>query len=132
MLPTRSVVPPWDLSLVFNALTQAPFEPIEQASVKHLTIKTIFLVAITTARRVGEISALVHNPPYTQILDDRVILRTDPAFLPKVVTAFHRNTEVVLPSFCSSPSSAKEKVFHTLDVRRALVEYLHRVSEWRK
>lgn len=133
LLPTRrSIVPPWDLSLVLNALTREPFEPLQDISMRCLTLKAVFLVAVTTARRVGEISALVHNHPYTQILDDRIILRTDPAFLPKVVSAFHRNEEVVLPSFCSSPSSAGERVFHTLDVRRTLIEYLHRSSQWRK
>lgn len=133
MIPARSVrPPPWDLSLVLNALTKSPFEPLEDIPIKLLTLKTVFLVAITSARRVGELSALVSNPPYTRILDDRVVLRTDPAFLPKVVSPFHRNQEVVLPSFCTSPSSAGERAFHTLDVRRALIEYLSRCEEWRK
>lgn len=133
MIPARVTnTPPWDLCLVLNALTKEPFEPIEDTPIKMLTLKTVFLVALTSARRVGELSALVHNPPYTQILDDRVILRTDPAFLPKVVSPFHKNQEVILPSFCGSPSSAGEKVFHTRDVRRSLIEYLSRCKEWRK
>lgn len=133
MSPARMPgAPPWDLTLVLNALTKEPFEPIGDIPIKMLTLKTVFLVAITSARRVGELSALVHNPPYTQILDDRVILRVDPAFLPKVVSPFHKAQEVVLPSFCDSPSSEGEKTFHSLDVRRSLLEYLSRCSEWRK
>lgn len=133
LVPTRrNTTPPWDLSLVLNALTKSPFEPIDEISLKHLTLKTAFLVAITSARRVGELSALVHSHPYTQILEDRVILKTDPAFLPKVVSDFHRNQEVILPSFCTSPASAGEKTFHTLDVRRSLLEYLDRSRGWRK
>lgn len=133
MLPAKIVsAPPWDLSLVLKALTKEPFEPIDKIPIRFLTFKTVFLVAITSARRVGELSALVHNHPYTQILDDRVILRTEPAFLPKVVSPFHRNQEVTLPPFCTSPSSSGEKVFHNLDVRRSLLEYLDRCKDWRK
>lgn len=121
MLPTRRITTPrGDLSLVLNAFTNPPFEPIHEVSTRFLTLKAVFLVAITSARRVDEISALVHTPPYTQILDDRVILKPDPAFLPKVVLSFHRSQEIVLPS----ASSAKERVFHTLDVIRALIQYL--------
>lgn len=66
MLPAKiDTTPPWDLSLVLNALTQDPFEPIGEIPIKYLTLKTAFLIAITTARRVGEMSPLVHSHPYT-------------------------------------------------------------------
>ena len=48
-------VPPWDLGLVLGALGQAPFEPLESASLKWLYYKTAFLLAVTSARRVGEL-----------------------------------------------------------------------------
>lgn len=35
----RNMTPPWDLSLVFNALTKAPFELISDVPIKYLTIK---------------------------------------------------------------------------------------------
>lgn len=121
ILPTaRVTTSPWDLSLVLAALTKSPFEPIENISIKFLTLKAAFLVAITTVRRIGEISALVTNHPYTQILDDRIILKPDPAFLLKVVSSFHRNQEILLPSFCEAASSLGVKIFHSLDVRRTL------------
>ena len=34
-------VPSWNLSLVLHQLAKAPFEPIKEASLKHLTIKTV-------------------------------------------------------------------------------------------
>lgn len=128
----RIRVPPWNLSLVLEALTKPPFEPIEDISIKFLSLKTAFLVAITTARRIGEISALVISPPYTTILDDRIILRPDPAFVPKVVSAFHRDQEIILPSFCEAASSPGERKFHSLDVRRAVIQYLQETASWRK
>lgn len=127
----RITTPPWDLSLVLSALTKPPFEPVSEVSVKLLTLKAAFLVAITTARRIGEISALVINQPYMQILDDRIILKPDPAFLPKVVSSFHRDQEIILPSFCEAASSSRERTFHALDVRRTLIEYLARTQDWR-
>ena len=33
----------WNLSLILHQLTKAPFEPIKEASLKHLTFKTVFL-----------------------------------------------------------------------------------------
>lgn len=132
ILARRITTPPWNLSLVLIALTGPPFEPITEILIKHLTLKTAFLISITAARRVGELSALVHSHPYTQILEDRLILRTDPAFLPKVVSDFHRNQEVILPSFCASSASAGERILHRLDVRHSLIEYLDRSTGWRK
>ncbi|XP_073434691.1 leucine-rich repeat-containing protein 4C isoform X1 [Dendrobates tinctorius] len=72
-------IAPWDLNLVLEALTKEPFEPIQQISTKNLTLKTIILVALTSARRVSDLQALSVNPPYTQIYQDRVVMRTDPA-----------------------------------------------------
>ena len=36
----RRGIPSWNLSLVLHQLTKAPFEPLKEASLKHLTFKT--------------------------------------------------------------------------------------------
>ena len=46
------------------------------------------------------------------------------SFLPKVVSQFYMFQLLVLPSFFPSPSTTQERIFHTLDVRRALAFYL--------
>lgn len=56
--------PKWDLSLVLQGLTKAPFEPIEEASLRFLTLKTILLVAVTSARRISELQALSIKEPF--------------------------------------------------------------------
>ena len=38
--------PSWNLSLALQQLTKAPFEPLKEASLKHLTFKTVFLLAL--------------------------------------------------------------------------------------
>ncbi|KAG8558682.1 hypothetical protein GDO81_017103 [Engystomops pustulosus] len=129
---TRSSFPPWDLSLVLKALSGPPFEPLENLSLKLLTFKVVFLVAITSARRVSEIAALSRRPPYFTLFPDKIVLRPDPKFLPKVVSDFHRSQDIVLPSFCSEPKSDKEKSFHNLDVRRSVLQYLESSELFRR
>ena len=53
----RRGVPSWNLSLVLHQLTKAPFEPIKEASLKHLTFKTVFLLALGSGKRRSEIHA---------------------------------------------------------------------------
>ena len=55
---SSSRVPPWDLSLVISFLWGAPFEPPSSCSLRDLTRKVLFLVALATARRVGEFHTL--------------------------------------------------------------------------
>ena len=35
-------LPNWNLSVVLNELTKAPFEPMKDTDLKHLTLKTAF------------------------------------------------------------------------------------------
>ncbi|XP_041436134.1 uncharacterized protein LOC121399455 [Xenopus laevis] len=128
----RNCLPPWDLPFVLKILTETPFEPLERSSVWNLTLKVVFLVAITSACRVGEISALAASEPHTVIFEDRVVLKPAFGFLPKVISKFHMDLEVILPSFFPSPKSAQEKVWHTLDLVRAIRIYLERTEAWRK
>ena len=55
---SSSRVPPWDLSLVLSFLRGAPFEPLSSCSLRDLTRKVLFLVALVTARRVRELHTL--------------------------------------------------------------------------
>ena len=57
--PVREVCPPsWDLPTVLNYLKSSPFEPLSSASLRDLTRKTLFLLSLATAKRVGELQAL--------------------------------------------------------------------------
>ncbi|XP_077137578.1 uncharacterized protein LOC143803684 [Ranitomeya variabilis] len=123
---------PWDLNLVLSALTEPPFEPLESASIKILSLKTALLVALTSARRVSDLQALSRLTPYMQIREDRVVLRTDPLYLPKVVSKFHRLQEINLPTFCPNPKNPKELKLHTLDVKRCLLKYISLTDPWKK
>ena len=53
-----SLAPKWDLAFVLSHMCKAPFEPLDKASLFYLSVKTVFLVTLATARRVSEVHAL--------------------------------------------------------------------------
>ena len=58
-VPIRAVSPPaWNLITVLEFLKSSIFEPLRQASLRDLTRKTLFLVALASAKRVSELQAL--------------------------------------------------------------------------
>ena len=54
-------LPKWNLSVVLNELTKVPFEPMKDTDLKHLTLKTAFLLALASGKRRSEIHAWVAN-----------------------------------------------------------------------
>ena len=56
--PVRKLLPSWSLPTVLEALSKAPFEPLAEASLRNLTIKTVFLVAIASGQRRSALHAL--------------------------------------------------------------------------
>ena len=64
--PVRSVTPPsWDLLKVLEYLKSPVFEPLHQASLRDLTRKTLFLTALASAKRVGELRALLKSVAFS-------------------------------------------------------------------
>ena len=60
--PKRSRnIPKWNLSVVLNELTKAPFEPMKDTDLKHLTLKIAFLLALASGKRHSKIHAWVAN-----------------------------------------------------------------------
>ena len=53
--PRQPRTPSWNVDVVLKSLTLPPFEPLHEASFRDLTKKTLFLVALATAKRVGEL-----------------------------------------------------------------------------
>ena len=55
----RQLRPPaWDLSMVLRYLNTSAFDPLSVAPLRALTQKVLFLLALATAKRVGELQAL--------------------------------------------------------------------------
>ena len=56
--PMRS--PSWDLLKVLSFLNSGSFEPLRAAPLRALSKKVLFLLALATAKRVGELQAISH------------------------------------------------------------------------
>ena len=73
----------WNLSLVFHQLTDAPFEPIEEASLKHLTFKTVFLLALGSGKAGVRSMLGKSRTPDTSQTGQRCLCTQHPAFFSK-------------------------------------------------
>ena len=65
--------PPWDLDKVLEYLSGPPFEPLAEASFWNQSRKALFLLAMATAKRIGELQALSKPFPQKDLNDDRRI-----------------------------------------------------------
>lgn len=118
---------PWDLELVLSFLQSPLFEPLESTEMKYLSWKVVMLLALVSARRVSDLSALSCKSPYLVFHNNRAELRTKLGFLPKVVSSFHINQPIVVPMLEENSPSAR-----SLDVVRALKIYVERTATVRK
>ena len=53
--------PAWDVALVLQSLTNQPYEPIRETEELFFAQKTLFLIALASAKRVGELHALSYR-----------------------------------------------------------------------
>ncbi|KAI2645044.1 ORF V: Enzymatic polyprotein [Labeo rohita] len=86
-----------------EALCRPPFEPIEEISNRHLTIKTVLLIVITSLKKVGDLQALSVAPSFLDFAPGlaKAFLHPRPGYIPKVPSSAPR--PVVLQVFCPPP-----------------------------
>ena len=127
----RRGVPSWNLSLVLHQLTKALFEPMLKASLKHLTFKTVFLLALGSGKRWSEIHAWLYRNIRHQENWSQVSLYPSPSFLSKNQLARDGPASVapvVIPALAPSlDKSLKED--KSLCPVRALHYYLDRTKD---
>ena len=58
--PEELCPPAWDVTLVLQSLTHALYEPLRTSDERFLAQKTLFLLALVSAKRIGELHALSH------------------------------------------------------------------------
>jgi hypothetical protein len=130
--PVKRIFPCWDLELVLNFLISDVFEPMEQCSLSLWTLKTVFLVAVTSASRCGELQASDIRPQLSVIHRRSASLRTNPAFLPKVSNPDYLNRLIHLEAFHPDPKNATSRSLHKLCPVRALNAYLDKSHAFRR
>ena len=77
------VFPPGICLWFFTSSLRHPLNPLKDASLKHLTFKTIFLLALASGKRRSEIHAWLHKNIRHQTDWSKVSLYPSPSFLAK-------------------------------------------------
>ena len=97
----RRGIPSWNLSLVLHQLTKAHFEPIKEASLKHLTFKTVFLLALGSGKRKSEIHAWKTEILDTNLTGQRCPCTHHPVFCPRI--SWPMRVQTVWPQWLFQP-----------------------------
>ena len=130
----RRGIPLWNLSLVLHQLTKPPFEPLRKASLKHLTFKTVFLLALGSGKCRSEILAWPNKNIRHQADWSKVSLYPSPSFLAKNHLA-KEGPECVAPVVIPALAPTLDKSLkegRSLCPVRALRYYLDRTQELRQ
>ncbi len=134
--PVRpTAVPSWDLSVILEGLVTAPFEPLESASDRILTLKVVLLLALMSLKRVGDLQAFSVSETCMDFAPGlvKVTLRPRLGYIPKVLSTSFRSQVVTLHSFHPPPfASSEDERLHMLCPVRALKLYVDRSKVWRK
>lgn len=94
------VLPGWDLGLVLDHLKGEAYEPLKEASLRALTLKTAFLVTLAAGARRSEIQALMFDEPYCRIQENgsKATLHFAPGFLRKNQSPFTPDAPLEIPA----------------------------------
>ena len=126
-------LPKWNLSVVLNELTKSPFEPMKDTDLKHLTLKTAFLLALASGKHHSKIHAWVANKVSNQGQWEKVAFFHSPDFIAKNQLA-RECSESVSPVTIPALTTIVDRQFkqdRTLCLVRALRYYLDRTKDLR-
>ena len=126
-------LPKWNLSVVLNELTKAPFEPMKDTDLKHLTLKTAFLLVLASVKRHSEIHAWVANKVSNLGQWEKVALFPSSDFIAKNQLAREGSQSVSLVTIPALTTIVDRqfKEDRTLCPVRALRYYLDRTKDLR-
>ena len=119
--PKSKLLPEWELPKVLKMLEKGPFEPMGKASLKHITLKTVFLVAITTFRRCSDLQSLRIGEEAVSVQKKGVTFIRQG--LSKQDRPSHYGSKIFVPAFTSNKH---------LDPKRALYFYLKITDSFRQ
>ncbi|CAC5407426.1 unnamed protein product [Mytilus coruscus] len=119
--PKVNLLPEWDLQMVLKTLENEPFEPLSDASLKFVTFKTVFLIAITTFRRCSDFQSLRIDKESMRVQDKGITFIRHG--LSKQDRQSHFGTKIHVPHFT-------EREF--LDPKRSITIYLDKTKEIRQ
>ncbi|PIK41932.1 hypothetical protein BSL78_21219 [Apostichopus japonicus] len=124
----RRLAPSWSLSAALQTLTKPPYEPMASASLASLTKKTLFLIALASARRRSCLHALSTKQNHIRFENHGVRMVPDPAFLAKNQVLSFLPGDIFIPEIKSLSSIAEDKLWCPV---RALKWYLNKTQHLR-
>ena len=126
-VPVRPVrPPPWDLEVVLRFLRSSTSDPLSSMSLRSLTNKLLFLVALGMAKRVGELQALSHVVSFSS---SGACLSYVPEFVAKTKSALKSlPRSFVVNSLDDFAAGLDEE--RLLSPVRSIREYLKRTSSF--
>ncbi len=82
----RPIMPTWVLAVVLEALSKAPFEPLEEVPFRFVTVKTVFILVISSLKRVGDLQSMSVAPSCLEFAPgmSRAFIYPSPVYVPKV------------------------------------------------
>ena len=126
--------PPGSSPWFLHQLTKVHFEPIKEASLKHLTFKTVFLLALGSGKRRSEIHAWQNRNIRHQSDWSKVSLYPSPSFLSKNQLA-KEGPDSVAPGVITALAPTLDRSLKSDRSHcpvRALRYYLDRTSDLRQ
>ena len=125
----KSLVPNWNLPLVLNSLIKEPFEPMQSADMKFVTLKTVFLLAVASGRRVSEIHALSIDKHHWRRERDGISMITNPEFMAKNESLTNPGKPIFLARFDKFTTVDEDKLMCPC---RALEIHIKRTAQLRR
>ena len=131
--PVELRPPAWDVSLVLQSLTGALYEPLRTCEERFLAQKTLFLLALASAKRIGEFHALSYRVSHTRdwgevsfaFVTGFVAKTQDPS------SSAPRFEGFTVPSGPALPNARKNRNGRLLCPVRAVKVYLNRTASHR-
>ncbi len=133
--PRPPSVPPWDLEVVLKTLSQPPFEPLTSVGLKELSLKTILLLALASAKRIGDLHAFSVSSDCIRFgpRDCSVTLRPRLGYVPKSLSTSFRSQTVSLSALAAELSSSQRaNAQAAVCPVRALRIYIDRSASFRQ
>ena len=125
-------IPTWNLAFVLHALREKPFEPLSKASLKLLTLKTVFLIFLASGRRRSEIHSLDFKSTSWSHDWSRVVLKPHLDFVSKTDLAAKPRSAFSSITIPALSEITDDELELTLCPVRALRIYLKRTASFRK
>ncbi|KAL0176923.1 hypothetical protein M9458_029253, partial [Cirrhinus mrigala] len=128
--PCPNFTPSWDLSVVLSGLQRDPFEQLDSAEIKYLSLKTLLLIMLTSIKGVGDLHAFSVNKSCLEFgpADSHVTLRPQPGYVPRVPTTPLREQVVNLQAL---PPEKAEPALELLCPVCSLRNYVERNQSFR-